>query len=156
MINVRPGRMEDLFALVGFTMEVARESEGLELDKGTVRDAIAAALQDPHKARYFVIEEAQGHERTLLGSLFVTFEWSDWRGGWYWWIQAAYILPDRRRQGLFRRLYEAVHDAARAEGDVLQIRLYVEHDNDAGLATYRELGMQESGYRIFSASVAPQ
>ncbi len=153
-IVVRPGRMEDLFDLVGFTMEVARESEGLQLDKATVQNSIGKALQDPHKARYFVLEETDGNTRRLLGSCYVTFEWSDWRGGWYWWIQAAYVLPARRREGLFQRLYDAVHDAARQAGDVLQVRLYVEVDNTAGLGTYRSLGMAEAPYRVFTADVA--
>ncbi len=153
-IAVRPGRMEDLFDLVGFTMGVAQESEGLALDKAVVRDSIAAALQDPHKARYFVAEEVDGDSRRLVGSLFVTFEWSDWRGGWYWWIQAAYVVPERRGTGVFRALYDAVHAAAKQQGDVRRIRLYVEHDNQAGLATYRALGMAEAPYAVFDAPVA--
>jgi GNAT superfamily N-acetyltransferase len=88
-----------------------------------------------------------------LGSLFVTYEWSDWRNGWYWWIQGAYTVPDQRGQGVFRALYEAVHAAALQAGDVKRIRLYVHDGNEAGLATYRALGMTEEPYRIFDAAV---
>ncbi len=152
-IAVRPGRMEDLYDLVRFTMGVAQESEGLVPDKSAVQASIAAALNDPHKARYFVAESIDGQARKLVGSLFVTFEWSDWRNGWYWWIQAAYVVPALRGRGIFRQMYDAVHAAAKAAGDVRRIRLYVEADNEAGLATYRALGMKEAPYRIFDAAV---
>ncbi len=152
-VTIRPARMEDLYTLVQFTMGVAKESEGLVPDKKAVQASIVAALEDPRKARYFVAESIEGQERRLVGSLFVTFEWSDWRNGWYWWIQAAYVVPALRGTGVFRRLYEAVQAAAKAEGDVRRIRLYVEGDNDAGLATYRALGMAETPYRIFEADV---
>lgn len=149
MATVRPGRMDDLYDLVRFSIEVARESEGREPASDTVRDSIAAALQDPHKGRYFVAEDGGA----LLGSLYVTYEWSDWTGGWYWWIQGVYVVPERRGEGIYRAMYHAVHDAAAEEGDVKRIRLYVEKDNEAGLATYRALGMVEEPYIIFEAPV---
>ncbi len=152
-IAVRPGRMEDLFELVRFTLGVAKESEGLVPDKAEVQASIVAALNDPRKARYFVAESIEGQKRKLVGSLFVTFEWSDWRNGWYWWIQAAYVEPALRGKGIFRQMYDAVHAAAKQAGDVRRIRLYVEGDNDAGLSTYRALGMEETPYRIFEADV---
>lgn len=149
-MKVRPARLEDLYDLVQFSLGVARESEGLDVDPDRVRDSIHAALQDPHKARYFVAEDGG----RLVGSLFVTFEWSDWTGGWYWWIQGAYVVAERRGQGVFRAMYEAVQKAAAREDDVRRIRLYVEAENEAGLQTYRALGMKETGYRIFDAPVA--
>ncbi len=152
-VKIRAARREDLYELVRFTLGVAKESEGLVPDKSKVQASIVAALEDPRKARYFVAESIDGNTRRLVGSLFVTFEWSDWRNGWYWWIQAAYVVPEQRGTGIFRLLYEAVHAAAKAEGDVRRVRLYVEADNEAGLATYRSLGMEETHYRIFEADV---
>lgn len=151
MVLVRPGRMTDLYDLVGFSRGVAVESEGLEPDADVLRDSIAAALQDPHKARYFVAQD--GDEGPLVGSLYVTYEWSDWTGGWYWWIQGAYVVPERRGEGVFRALYDAVHETAKEEGSVRRIRLYVDDENEAGLGTYRALGMEETAYRIFDAPV---
>jgi GNAT superfamily N-acetyltransferase len=148
-VKVRPARLDDLYDLVQASIGVARESEGLEADSDVLRDSIHEALQDPHKARYFVAED----DGRIVGSLFVTFEWSDWTGGWYWWIQGAYVRPEHRRQGVFAALYEAVRQAAAREGDVRRIRLYVERDNEAGLRTYRGLGMEETHYRIFDAPV---
>ena len=34
-----------------------------------------------------------------MGGLMVTYEWSDWRNAWFWWIQSVYILPRGTRHG---------------------------------------------------------
>lgn len=149
MVHVRPARPDDLETLVDFSQALGVESEGRHPEAATVGASIQAALDDPAKARYFVAE-ADGD---VVGSLFVTFEWSDWSCGWYWWIQGAYVQPDRRGQGIFRALYDAVHATARQEGDVRRIRLYVHDENQAGIATYRAIGMHEEPYRIFDAAV---
>ena len=41
----------------------------------------------------------------------VTFEWSDWRNGWFWWVQSVYVRVDYRGRGVFRMLYEHVRQA---------------------------------------------
>jgi len=112
-----------------------------------VRRGIEAALRDPAKARYFVAE-ADG----VVGSLFVTHEWSDWTNGWYWWIQGVYVRPDRRGEGVYSRLYAAVHAAAREAG-ARRIRLYVDADNAQGIRAYEAHGMQRTHYLVYDAPV---
>lgn len=146
---VRRGRSGDVEALVGFSVAMARESEGLVLDPGPVRRATSAALEDPAKARYFVAE-AGGK---VVGSLFVTQEWSDWRGGWYWWIQGVYVVPGWRGRGVYRALHEGVRQAAQEAGDVRAIRLYVEQGNEAARAVYEAMGMAETPYRVYEEAV---
>ena len=53
----------------------------------------------PAQGALFVAEE----EGTCSGQLMLTFEWSDWRNGWIWWIQSVYVRPEARRRGVFRR-----------------------------------------------------
>src|SRR5439155_665782 len=79
-------------------------------------------------------------EGTLIGQLAVTFEWSDWRNGWFWWIQSVYVRQAQRRRGVFRALFRDVEELARIDGQVIGIRLYVEHDNHVAHAVYRKLG----------------
>lgn len=148
-VTVRDAESRDLKALVRNCIGVARESEGLEPDEGTVRAAVRAALKDPRKARYLVAE-ADG---AVVGSLFLTFEWSDWTNGWYWWIQGVFVDPAWRGQGVYSRLYEGVHGRARAAGDVRRVRLYVDRQNEAGLRAYRGHGMHETDYLVFDARV---
>ena len=40
-----------------------------------------------------VAEQEQPDARRLLGQLMITYEWSDWRNGAFWWIQSVYVVP---------------------------------------------------------------
>jgi ribosomal protein S18 acetylase RimI-like enzyme len=77
-----------------------------------------------------------------------TYEWSDWRNGWFWWVQSVYVRSDYRGRGAFRTLYDHVRRAARDAGDVIGIRLYVERDNRSAQETYRRLGMKEMPFHL--------
>ena len=56
----------------------------------------------------------------------VTFEWSDWRNAYFWWIQSVYVAPEFRRKGVYRLLESSVKSQALQKGDVCGIRLYVD------------------------------
>jgi ribosomal protein S18 acetylase RimI-like enzyme len=105
---------------------------------------VEAGLADPGKACYFVAEDGG----TVVGQLMVTYEWSDWRNGWIWWVQSVYVRPDYRRRGVFRALYRHVHQAAVAERGVVGLRLYVEQDNHRAQEVYRRLGMERTRYFV--------
>jgi ribosomal protein S18 acetylase RimI-like enzyme len=79
----------------------------------------------------------------------ITTEWSDWRNGAFWWIQSVYVLPNYRRQGIFRAMYEHLHRLAADDPTVCGFRLYVEQENERAKATYAAMGMAEKPYRIF-------
>lgn len=150
---VRAARPADLDVLVAAAKGVALESEGLVLDDGKVRAGTQAILEDPGKGRFFVLDEPDAvvaGARRVVASLIVTSEWSDWNDHAYWWIQTAYVVPDRRGQGCLRALYDGVMDAARAAG-VGALRLYVEAHNESGLRAYRALGMTQTPYLVFEA-----
>lgn len=149
-MNCRPAGPGDLEALVRSTLGNAWETEALRLDPAVVRRALQALLADPAKGRAFVVEE-QG---AVLASLYVTFEWSDWHDAWYWWIQSLYVVPERRGQGVYTRLYEFVRQQARGAGNVRSIRLYVEKANEKGLRAYRGHGMKEAPYLVFEQTLA--
>ena len=75
----------------------------------------------------------------VVAALMVTYEWSDWRNGRFWWIQSVYVLPQFRRGGVYSQLHSWVRDAALADGNACGIRLYVEKRNAGAQATYRAL-----------------
>jgi ribosomal protein S18 acetylase RimI-like enzyme len=60
------------------------------------------------------------------------------------------VREDHRRKGVFRALYEHVHQQARAqlEPRVVGVRLYVEHENVRAQQTYASLGMRRTGYLV--------
>jgi len=144
-IRVRPAAAGDGPWLAACNAAMARETEDRELDAGLLRAGVEAALADPEKGRYLVAE--RGGE--AVGCLFLTREWSDWRNGWFWWIQSVYVLPAWRRRGVYRALYAAVLAEARARAGVCGLRLYVERENRAARRVYTALGMAETSYRLY-------
>lgn len=147
--TIRAASPADRETLAVWAEAMALETEGKVLDAASIRAGIAAGLADPVKARYVVAEQ---HGRAV-GTLMLTTEWSDWRNGWWWWIQSVYIAPEARRSGVFRALYAHVEAEARDTPGVCGLRLYVEKDNARAQATYAALGMLDARYRVFEAAV---
>ena len=144
MPTVRRAVHADALVLVEFNRRLALESEGKTLDPAVLARGVAAGLADDNKARYFVADEGGA----VVGQLMLTSEWSDWRDGWIWWIQSVYVRDDWRRRGVFRLLYEHVHQAALDDRTVIGIRLYVEHENHSAQESYLKLGMERTGYLV--------
>lgn len=144
MIEIRPGVFEDWLTIVEFNRRLAAETEGKMLSEKILTEGVQNLLRDPQRGRYFVAV----HEGKVVGQLMHTWEWSDWRNGFFWWIQSVYIHPDFRRQGVFRRLFEFLEGKAREAGNVVGLRLYVETHNDQGHAVYEALKMVPAGYLV--------
>jgi ribosomal protein S18 acetylase RimI-like enzyme len=143
-LSLRQAVSADAATIVELNVRLAEESEGKQLDRATLSAGVAAGLADPAKARYFVAEE----DNVIVGQVMLTWEWSDWRNGWLWWIQSVYVIASARRRGVFRALYRHVRDLAVADPLVKGLRLYVERHNEAALATYLQLGMTDAGYQV--------
>jgi GNAT superfamily N-acetyltransferase len=144
-LRIRDARPADCEFLARGNEAMALETEHKTLDPQVVRRGVAAALADAAHGRYFVAADDQGRP---VGQLMVTYEWSDWRNGQFWWIQSVYVLPDWRRRGVFRALYEHVDQLARGTAGVCGLRLYVEADNLNAQRTYERCGMEDAGYRV--------
>ena len=140
--RAQPG---DIDALVAFNVAMARETEDKPLDTSRLRRGIAYALEHPAEAIYLVARS----EHDLIGALMITFEWSDWRSGRFWWIQSVYVRPEWRRQGVYRDLHAAARSMALEDPQSCGIRLYVEQENTIAQRTYLDLGMVETHYRLF-------
>ena len=83
----------------------------------------------------------------------VTYEWSDWRNAWFWWIQSVYVVPEARGRQLYSAMYDRVKEMAAAKGDVCGFRLYVETENDRAQRVYDKVGMQKSHYLMFEEEI---
>lgn len=148
-ILIRFASVGDTKALVEFNQAMARETEGKELERGVLSAGVEAIFHDSAKGFYVVAES----ENRIVGGLMVTFEWSDWRDAWFWWIQSVYILPDFRGRKIYRMLYEFVKDKAVQAGDVCGFRLYVEKENERAQKVYEKLGMDESHYLMYEEMI---
>jgi len=143
-IEVRAASAADAETIAGFNARLASETEAIVLEAHRLRDGVAALLADPAKG-FYTVAEAAGR---VVGQMLVTYEWSDWRNGWFWWVQSVYVDPEYRGQGVFARIYRHVEERARASGEVCGVRLYVEEGNEAARTVYRRLGLQDAPYRM--------
>jgi GNAT superfamily N-acetyltransferase len=142
--QIRPASASDLDHLVEWNAAMAAETEDKTLDRDVLAAGVRAVLDEPGRGFYLVAER----DGKAIGSLLVTYEWSDWRNGNFYWIQSVYVTPDARRTGVFRALYAAVEQRAREAGAV-GLRLYVEHENRRAQQTYEGLGMQRCQYHMY-------
>jgi len=143
-ITIRQAGLADARVIAEFNHLLAEETEGKTLDPVVLARGVAACLLDPVKGIYYLAEDAG----VALGQVGLTYEFSDWRDGWFWWIQSVYVRKEARRQGVFRALYDHVYRSACADPTAIGLRLYVEKGNAAAKKTYRQLGMEESGYAL--------
>ncbi|HET6725068.1 MAG TPA: GNAT family N-acetyltransferase [Gammaproteobacteria bacterium] len=141
-IAIRQAGPADRDAIVAANVALALESEQKVLNRETVRAGVAVQLADPAHGLYFLAE--QGGD--IIGQLALTWEWSDWRNGTFWWIQSVYVAAAHRGSGVFRKLYEYVAAEARRRDDVAGLRLYVDKDNRNAMAVYRRMGMSVAHY----------
>ena len=144
-VNIRIAYADDIDSLVEFNQAMALETEGKRLDPDTLRNGVEAVFGDEKKG-FYVVAECKG---SIIGGLMVTYEWSDWRAAWFWWIQSVYIRPEARGQKIYSRLYDFVKAKAAEAGNVCGFRLYVESDNTNAQKVYEAVGMRASHYLMY-------
>jgi GNAT superfamily N-acetyltransferase len=146
---IRAATPDDLSTLLAWNAAMAWETERKRLDPGLLERGIAGVFDRPQRGFYLIAER----DGAAVGSLMVTYEWSDWRCGDFWWIQSVYVTPEARRGGVFRALYAEVEQRARA-AEAVGLRLYVETENTQAQSTYADLGMQRCHYWMYESALA--
>jgi GNAT superfamily N-acetyltransferase len=141
-LTLRPATVADVPVIVAFNEALAFESENTRLDPEVLAVGVQAMFDNPHRG-FYTIAERTGE---VVGQIMVTFEWSDWRNGWFWWIQSVYVRDDARRGGVFRALYREIERRATEDPTVIGLRLYFDRDNTKAQATYLALGMVQKSY----------
>ena len=142
---IRSACTDDISDIAQFNIAMAQETEERQLDPETIKSGVSGVIQN-HAHGFYLIAE---RDQVAVGSLLITFEWSDWRNGTLWWIQSVYVKPEHRRTGVFKALYDAVIARARAAKSVRGIRLYVEQENLDAQSVYQKLSMQKTPYQMF-------
>ena len=144
-IVVRRAERGDAGHIVRFQQSMAMETEGRTLDESLVRTGVDAVFADPGKGFYLVAEVGG----KVVGSLLITYEWSDWRNATFWWIQSVFVDSGHRRQGVYTAMHDYVLTRARESEDICGVRLYVERSNHIAQQTYKSLGMDHSHYDLY-------
>lgn len=153
-LNVRLARPEDAATIASFSSAMAFETEGRRLNLDRLHLGTIALIETPARGFFIVAEQEQGDRRQLLGQLMVTYEWSDWRNGAFWWIQSVYVDPAWRRRGVYRTIHNYTLARAQADPQVCGIRLYVEQENRTAQTVYQRVGLAPSGYAVYEQDFA--
>ena len=144
MLTIRKATPVDAAVIIDFQQKMAWETEQMILAPETIRKGVNAVFSDCSHGQYWVAEE----EGSVVASLLITYEWSDWRNSDVWWFQSVYVLPASRRTGIFRSMYRHIKNEADKEG-IAGLRLYVETNNSGAQQTYEALGMKSLHYKMY-------
>jgi GNAT superfamily N-acetyltransferase len=151
MLKIRIAEKSDAPLLTANNCAMALETENKVLDPQAATLGVEGLFARPQFGFYLVAEVDGIPAATLM----VTYEWSDWRNGLFWWIQSVYVKADFRRQGLYSAMYQELKVMAAAqETPVCGFRLYAETDNHNAQATYNNCGMHACDYIMFEQASA--
>ena len=144
-IQVRHASLLHVDDIIDFNIAMAEETEGKVLDIELVRPGVEAVFSR-NDLGFYVVGEHMGRP---VGQLLITYEWSDWRNSFFWWIQSVYVKPDFRRQGVYKAMHFYAAEEARRQGDVRGLRLYVDKDNTIAQGVYAGLRMRPTNYDMY-------
>ncbi len=124
---------------------MAKETETIDLDWRTVSRGVKTIFEKPAIGQYF-LAEINGK---VVASLRTTFEWSNWCNQMVWWLKSVYVLPEFRKLGIFRKMYDYVKGNVLQNENVSGIRLYVVSSNEHARKVYEAVGMDGERYKLF-------
>ena len=143
--QIRKATLNDAEIVADFNSRLAVESEGKTLDQSKLLPGAKALLQDEHKGVYHLACDPNGQP---IGQVMYTYEWSDWRNGWFWGIQSVYVVAEHRGKGVFKQVFQHLLENAKKQGNVIGFRLYVEENNTRAHEVYARSGFEKAGYFV--------
>ena len=144
-IQVRRASLMHLNTIIDFNAAMAKETEGKELNIQLLRPGVEAVLTS-NDLGFYLVAERTGRP---VGQLLITYEWSDWRNAFFWWIQSVYVSPEYRRMGVYKAMHVYAAVEARRQGNVCGLRLYVDKDNRIAQGVYSGLHMRQTHYDMY-------
>ena len=147
---IRMAVSDDIETLVAFTLKEAYEAEGVERGEAAVRRGVEGAFRDPPLSIYWLAESSDG---ASVASTSVVTEWSDFQGGYYWWIQSLFIVSEHRGRGLVDLMLDHLAGLAKA-ARALELRLYAHNSNQRAFRVYRRCGFDTAPYTIMARKLS--
>jgi GNAT superfamily N-acetyltransferase len=144
-INIRKATIADKATIVKFQLLMAKETEEIELNSEILEKGVQAILSNPTLGQYFIAES----DDAIIACLMTTFEWSDWRNSMVWWLQSVYVLPEYRREGVFKKMYAYIKELISGKDEVAGIRLYMVTSNARAAKVYENVGMDGDRYKMY-------
>ena len=143
-IKIREASFADAEFIIEANLSMAKEIEGIELEREILAKGVKAVFRDPAKGHY-IIGELNGE---VAGCLLVTLEWSDWRNKQSAWIQSLFVKKEHREKGIFKAMFARLEEKVES-GQYAGLRLYVESSNESAKEVYNSLGMCGDHYELF-------
>lgn len=140
---IRDALESDIVQIAMNNIDLALETEGRSIDRDTALRGVEAVLRDEDKG-YYLVAEICGK---ILGQCLVTREWSDWRNGYFWWVQSVFVDSRWRKKGVFSLIFDKLIEKAK-ESLIVGIRVYVDRGNTTALEVYRSVGLKQSRYSM--------
>ena len=147
---VREARKSDAPIIAKNNIQLALETEGMRLEERGALKGVETVLSDSDRGFYLIVE----NNGQMIGQCLITREWSDWRNGYFWWVQSVYVDKDWRGKGIFSLIFDKIHSMARERIDVVGLRLYVDRENTSARGVYKRLGMNESRYVMYEMDLS--
>lgn len=144
-VRIRKAATGDVTTVVEFHAQLAQESESVALDKDLARRGVEDVLADPSKGVYW-LAEVNG---AVVGQVLLTTEWNDWRDGFFWWIQGAFVKKEWRGRGVFHALFDFVQEQAAEHRDVCGVRLCIEVQNIRAKRVCESLGLEATHHEVY-------
>jgi len=145
MIEIRKGKLSDTERIVELQLQMAQETEGLQLDKQTVTKGVQGVFQQPARGAYWVAEE----DGRFLAVFLAIPEWSDWRNATVLWIHSLYVIPQARKKGVFSKMFRNLKKQVEQSPELAGLRLYVDKQNKPAQKVYEKLGMNKHHYELY-------
>lgn len=144
-ITATKANSDDAQSIAEFNVAMAYETEGKKIESSELLAGVKGLMSKPEYGFYIVAK----HNLETVACMMITYEWTDWRNGLFWWIQSVYVKPKYRKQGVYRLMHKYVRELSQLEEDVVGIRLYVEKENENAIKVYKRMGMYETDYKLF-------
>ncbi|MCC5931962.1 MAG: GNAT family N-acetyltransferase [Cyclobacteriaceae bacterium] len=145
MVIIREALEGDIPLIIEYQLKMALETENLWLDESNVQKGVKAVFQFPSKGKYYMAEKT----KEVVGTLLITYEWSDWRNATVLWLQSVYVKQEHRGKGVFKTMFQFIKNLVKSSPTYCGVRLYVVNSNEQAKSAYKKLGMNDQHYEMF-------
>ena len=103
---------------------------------------------------YAYVEKEDGSQ-IPAGFMLFTYEWSDWRGGLWFWMQSCHVRDEYRKVGVFTKMHDFLTNGYMKERGCVGFRLCSdERLQQLWAPIVKKMGMKSSHYYIFDVDVS--
>jgi len=140
---IRKATVKDVDAISKNNICLAKETEARIIEEHIVQKGVKNVFLHEGNGFYLIAEE----NKRIIGQIFITIEWSDWRNQSIWWLHRIFVQKKYRKQKVFTSLFQKVKQLAE-KNDVYALRLYMMDNNESALKIYSKLGFEHTHFLI--------